>query len=298
MAGFSHTAWSRGLEIAAGQWGCATLAQLSNCGLSGDALEEAVLRGHLLRPHKGVYCFGPITTPHARAMAAVLSCGGQALLSHRWCLWLFGLLRFPPNGPVDVTTQSLSGRTDVIPHRTRLALTPDRNHGIPCTRPERAILDSVGLLTPKQLRRAVNQGQVDRLFTAATLREMVATTRGRKTRTLGQLVPLDQRGATRSLLEDLLFDLCRAQDWARPDINEIVEGIECDFVFRDRRVILEADGWFVHGTRIAFENDHEIRLMLEAARWRVIPVTYRMVTQSWTSTRDRLARVLGVSSQE
>jgi hypothetical protein len=196
MAGFSHTAWSRGLEIAAGQWGCATSIQLSKCGLSGDALEEAVLRGRLLRPHNGVSAFGPITTRHARAMAAVLSCGRHALVSHLWCLWLFGLLRYPPDTLVDITTPSLSGRTD----------------GIPWNRPERAILDSVGLLTPKQLRRAVNQGQIDRLFTAETLREMVATTRGRETEILKELVPLHQRGATRSLLEDLLFDLCRAED--------------------------------------------------------------------------------------
>nr|MEA2167135.1 hypothetical protein [Solirubrobacteraceae bacterium] len=45
-------------------------------------------------------------------------------------------------------------------------------------------------------------------------------------------------------------------------------------------------------TRIAFENDHEIRLMLEAAGWRVIGVTYRMVTHGWTTTRDHLDAVL------
>ncbi|MEA2168330.1 MAG: hypothetical protein QOF76_1630 [Solirubrobacteraceae bacterium] len=32
--------------------------------------------------------------------------------------------------------------------------------------------------------------------------------------------------------------------------------------------------------------------MLEAARWRVIPVTYRMVTTGWITTRDRLGAVL------
>ncbi|MEA2169995.1 MAG: hypothetical protein QOF76_3295, partial [Solirubrobacteraceae bacterium] len=156
MGESEHTAWAAASQIAADQWNCATTRQLRKCGLSYSAINRAVARSQLFAAHPTVYSFGPITTPHVRAMAAVLSCGRHALVSHLWCLWLFGLLRYPPDTLVDITTASLSGRTDVNPHRTRVILTPDRNNGIPCTRPERAILDSVGLLTPKQLRRAVN----------------------------------------------------------------------------------------------------------------------------------------------
>lgn len=126
----------------------------------------------------------------------------------------------------------------------------------------------------------VNQAQIKRLASAEKLRAFVDPY---------------QHGATRSALEDLLFDVCREHGWPLPLINEVVDGVECDFVFGDLRTIVQADGWAFHFTRIAFEDDHAIRLYLESRGHRVIAVTQRQVKAR--ATRAQLAAVLASSGR-
>ncbi len=59
--------------------------------------------------------------------------------------------------------------------------------------------------------------------------------------------------------------------------------------------MIAADGFAFHGTRIAFENDHEVRLFLEAQGERVIAVTYRQVTKERATTAARLRAILELS---
>ncbi len=88
----------------------------------------------------GVFSLGtPITTPYQRAMAAVLATGG--LLSHEWCRWLFGVGRLPRHDPDVTVTGNRRSRDGLTLHRTRAPLIADMNHGIPCTRPERMVID-------------------------------------------------------------------------------------------------------------------------------------------------------------
>ena len=46
--------------------------------------------------------------------------------------------------------------------------------------------------------------------------------------------------------------------------------VEGDFVWVDRRVVLEASPFFTHGSREAQERDVERRRLLVAAGWRVV----------------------------
>jgi very-short-patch-repair endonuclease len=48
-----------------------------------------------------------------------------------------------------------------------------------------------------------------------------------------------------------------------------------DFAWPELRVGLECDGWAHHGDRVAFGKDRDRFAELAAARWRVLPVTWR-----------------------
>jgi predicted transcriptional regulator of viral defense system len=81
-------------RLARRQHGVVSRAQLLELGLGEAAIEHRLARGRLHRLWRGVYAVGrPETTRKGRWMAAVLSCGPMALLSHRSAAGLWGLLR-------------------------------------------------------------------------------------------------------------------------------------------------------------------------------------------------------------
>ena len=139
------------------------------------------------------------------------------------------------------------------------------------------VIDCAPDLTDKDLRRLVNDVQIKRLA------DVDAPQSGRQppprpshAERLDGDWPIDDHGATRSLLEDLLFDLDRDYGLPLPEINAVIEGVECDFSYR-RTIIIEADGYAFHGTKIAFENDRDKWLApRDAASGRAVvpPVTY------------------------
>ncbi len=282
-------------RIAAGQHGNVTTAQLHVCGLSARAIRRAVERGQLYPVHRRVYAVGrPPVAPLERAMAGVLAGGLGAVLSHHWSAWLWAL-RPLPAGPPEVTApRTRNQRPGLVLHLSRgLDARDTTTHwGVPTTTAARSLLDMAPTLAPKDLRRAVNDAQIKKLTRAEHLRALAARTAGRATRRLTALVPLDQHGATRSLLEDLLFDMARQAAWPLPQINAHVHRIECDFVFWHKRLIIEADGFGYHATRDGFESDHARRLALQALGWRVVAVTYDQLTTHHHRTRAQLTAII------
>ncbi|MEA2123256.1 MAG: hypothetical protein QOI80_38 [Solirubrobacteraceae bacterium] len=154
------------------------------------------------------------------------------------------------------------------------------------------VIDCAPSLRFDDLRRLANDVQIKRLATADDIRRAIAAHPGRATRELQRLVPQDQRGATRSLLEDLLFELARERSIPLPEINAIVEGVEVDFSYPDRNVVIEADGYEFHHTRAQFEDDRAKRLHLEARGQRVLWVSYRQVTELRDRTGDQLEAII------
>jgi hypothetical protein len=70
-------------ELAAGQWGVVSRAQLRGLGLGRGPIDGRLRTGSLRRVHRGVYAVGGATLPReGRWLAAVLACGDGAVLSH------------------------------------------------------------------------------------------------------------------------------------------------------------------------------------------------------------------------
>lgn len=89
-------------------------------------------------------------------------------------------------------------------------------------------------------------------------------------------------------LEQRLFALFRRASLSAPEVNAhlVVEGISMmpDFMWRDARLIVEADSRRVHGTIAAFEKDRLRDQRLAAAGWTVIRCT-------WAQVRDEPERL-------
>jgi very-short-patch-repair endonuclease/predicted transcriptional regulator of viral defense system len=240
------------------QHGVVTSAQLRSAGTSDQTIRRWTIAGRLHRLYRDVYAIGYKSRAwETRWMAAVLACCGyrgleseDAFLSHASAAALWGLLK-PGPGSIDVAIVGETGRArrrGLRIHRPRtleLTMTTSRS-GIPVTDPARTIADlrrakpSRGGATPAQVRRAMRQAEVLGL----------------------RLGPGSQADRTRSDLERLFLRICRRHDIPAPEVNVDVGGLEVDFLWRDRRLVVETDGYRYHRGRIAYENDHDRDLRL------------------------------------
>jgi very-short-patch-repair endonuclease len=95
---------------------------------------------------------------------------------------------------------------------------------------------------------------------------------------------------TKSELEERFLKLCRQAGLPKPRVNAWVAGLEVDFLFADRRLVVETDGWRHHRSRDAFERDRQRDAILASAGYRVLRFTYRQVTEDPTIVRNALYR--------
>ncbi len=275
-------------DIAARQHGVVALAQLEDVGLSVRAVQKRVARGRLYRVHEGVYAVGhPLIGRDGRFMAAVLACGSGALLSHCSAAELWGLRQSGDN-TVDVTAPNRRGRIPALidAHRDGLLVAGDRTRrrGIPCTTVSRTLLDLAGVVSPWELRKAVSEAEVLRILDIAEVRTLARRCRGRRgvarlRLCIDEISPATRK--TRSELERSFLRRCERNGLPRPEVNVPLDvgGIKLrpDFLWRDARVILEADSRRYHGTGSAFELDRQREQRFFAAGWHVVRCTWRQV---------------------
>ncbi len=213
-------------------------------------------------------------TREGRWLAAVLAAGDDAVLSHATAAAAWDLRA--SEGVIHVTVPGDPGRrrlAGVRIHRSR-TLTPDQttvHRGIPITTPARTIIDLSRTLTGRPLEQLVNRAE--RLVDFDELRQ---ATRSRSLKAqLSRYTPT----LTRSELEEAFLRLCDDYGIQRPETNAIVEGFEVDFLWRDKRLIVEVDGYEHHRTPTAFETDRERDVILTLAQWRVMRFTWTQVHQ-------------------
>ena len=275
-------------RLAGRQYGVVSRAQLYEIGFDNPALERRIAAGRLHRLHRGVYAVGhTIVPPRGRWLAAVLSCGDGAVLSHRSAAALWGI-RPNSTAKVDVTVSHTSGvrsRGAVIVHRSRRPVEALKRDGIPVTTPGRTLLDLATALPRRQLEKAAEMAEALRL-------DVVVDDGHPGARRLRDASGHDLGHTTRSPLEDEFLELCDRYEIPRPCVNAIVEGFEVDFCWPDERLIVETDGR-QHLTRAAFERDRARDALLTALDWRVMRFTRRQVRRDGATV---VARVLSARS--
>ena len=82
---------------------------------------------------------------------------------------------------------------------------------------------------------------------------------------------------TRSELESRFLALCRRHRLPNPEVNVRVGQFLVDFLWRDRRLAVEVDGFETHGTRSAFEADRARDTQLMLLGHDVVRFTWRQI---------------------
>jgi hypothetical protein len=294
---------ARDLEVAAlasRQHGVVTHAQLLECGLSADAIKRRARTGRLHRLYRGVYAVGHrALSPDGRLLAAALSCGAGAVLSHRTAAHLWDLRRSSA-ARIDVTIPGDPGRRPRVGIRLHRSATLHPEHvttlrGLPVTTPSRTLFDLAAAVPPRQLERALEEAEVQRQDVGAGLAALLGAHPTRAgTRNLRAALARHHADPTltRSDLEDNVLELCDDHGLPRPAVNVGILGHEVDFLWPDRRLVLEADGFAYHRTREAFERDRRRDAHLLAHGYRVVRVTHRRLTAEPAAVANVLRRVL------
>ncbi len=228
-------------------------------------------------------------------MAAVLAVGrgpmraGEPLLdywgaavSHRGAAVLWELLPYT-SGTVDVIVPGNGGRArraGVRVHRSRSLARRDvvSRQGVPLTSSARTVEDLrravaagwPGALTPRELRKAVRQANV-----------------------LG--LPVDEEGRrvrTRGDLEEDFLRLCRRHRLPLPEVNVRVGAFLVDFIWRERRLVVETDHYIHHRGRAAFQDDRGRGLELRRLGYEVLQLSEKQIDEEARRVAETLGAIL------
>jgi very-short-patch-repair endonuclease len=185
---------------------------------------------------------------------------------------LWGLLNATGEADVSVSVARQTGRArqrGIRLHRCRTlpASAVTRRNNIPVTTPARTIADLRGAVSGRELRRATRQAEVLGLR-------------------LGESV---ERDGTRSDLERDFLHICRRYRLPAPEVNVRVGPYLVDFLWRDRRLVVETDGYRYHRGRQAFRDDHARDLELRAQGFEAIRLSEEQVGEE----PEKVAAILG-----
>jgi predicted transcriptional regulator of viral defense system len=275
--------------LARRQYGLVALWQLDELRLTANAVCKRVAAGRLHRIHHGVYAVGHSgLARHGRFMAATLACGPQAVLSHRPAAALRNLgLRV--RAWVDVTAPGSRGREceGIRVHSAATLTARDVTvvDGIPCTTLARTLLDVAEDATAREVQRACDRAEAQRLLDMADIQDVLCRANGRRGAGVLRSVVAEHRVGstlTRNELEERFLAICRAAGLPPDAVNAWISypaggGAEADFLWRAQRLIVEVDGRDVHSTRRAFESDRRGDQQLLLLGWRVVRFTWRQV---------------------
>jgi very-short-patch-repair endonuclease len=186
-------------------------------------------------------------------MAAVLACGGGAVLSHSSAaaLWRIGSEQ---SGLVEISLPSSSRRRRPgirIHRRSSLNLGRDltTEHGIPVTTPIQTLIDVSLRLDRPGVERMINEADKYSLTNPPQLRKALDARTGEpgvaKLRHI-----LDRRTfrLTKEELERRFLPLARKAGLPSPLTGQFVNGFEVDFYWPDLGLVVETDGLRYHRT--------------------------------------------------
>jgi very-short-patch-repair endonuclease len=126
------------------------------------------------------------------------------------------------------------------------------------------------MASPEEYRRGIRQAEVRGLPTGLAVRP----------------------APTRSELEDRFLALCRHHRLPEPEVNVRIGAVTVDFLWRERRLVVETDGYRYHRGETAFEQDHARDLRLRALGYDVMRLSFWQVTRDPEAVAALISREL------
>ncbi len=288
-------------QIAAQQHGVVTRDQLIAASVPVHRIEYRLRQGRLRRLYPGVYRTGAVVSAHEPAMAAVLACGQDAVLSYCSAAVPWGVLHATaPLSPVEISVRS--GRRAPGPgvrvHRISTLFDDEVTHhdNLPLTTPARTLLDLAAVLDARALESAVARAERKGLADRKSILRLLDRHPARRGVKVLRAIVGDGGSPTftRSEAEARFLSLLRRTRLPRPEANVIVQGYEVDFLWRRERLIAEIDGFAFHSSRGAFERDRRLDALLGAAGFGVLRMTWHQVTREPEAVLIAVAQALAV----
>lgn len=282
--------------LAERQHGVISTQQLFELGYSAKAISRATVSGRLHQIHWGVFGVGhSALSRQGRCLAAVLSCGAGALLSHRSAAWLWGLTKWWPP-VVEVTASSpREARREIRVHSTAITIPEDRSasENIPVTAIPRTLLDFAAV-DPRFLGGVIENAERLGLLDLIAIDAFLKRSRGfRGVARLREALEIYRDPAfTRSRLERRFLALVKRAGLPRPSMNYFVEGYELDAYWRAERFAIELDTYDYHGGHVAFEQDRLRQEDLKLAGIEMTRVTGVRIDREPEAVVSRLRRLL------
>jgi very-short-patch-repair endonuclease len=297
----------RGLAMVAGaQRGVAHRSQLAVLGFSRGAVARRVRGGSLFPVFNAVFAVGhPHLGPLALETAALLQAGPDCVLSHRSAALLWDLTSTSGRrGSVDVTVagRRVHSRAGLAVRQVALLDARDvrLRRGLPVTAPARTLIDIAAVSSgDAELDRHLAQARMMELVTDDDLEAAMDRCPGRTG--VGRLRALlrAERGpaVTRSEAERRLRALLDAARLPPPLYNAELHGFLVDALWAPQRLVVEVDGYRVHGQRAAFEADRARDQKLAANGYAVLRVTWRQLESEPMAVLARLAQALALAQR-
>jgi very-short-patch-repair endonuclease len=129
-------------------------------------------------------------------------------------------------------------------------------HGIPVTTPARTLDDLHRVLPQTEFAAALRQAEYLHLPSGNRFKP----------------------DGTRSDLEGRMLSLCRRHRLPKPAVNTSLDRYLVDFLWADRSLVVEVDGWESHRTRSAFEEDRARDARLKLLGYEVVRFTRRQLS--------------------
>jgi very-short-patch-repair endonuclease len=292
----------RGLAlVAAAQRGLARRPQLVEVGIGRGSIAHRVSAGSLHRVLPSVFAVGhPALEPWAFATAALLYCGDDCVLSHGTAAALWGIV---PHAPPDVSVTMVRRHVRQPPglriHRVSDLDARDVrfSEGLPVTAPARTLIDFAGTASGGALEVALNEVRVLRLVTDEQLEQAMDRCPLRKgVGPLRALLAGEQGPAlTRSEAERRLRRMVERGQLPWPQFNVWLYGHLVDALWPAPKLVVEVDGYGVHGHRHAFESDRRRDQQLAAEGFVVVRMTLRQLRDQEMAVLASLSQALAVA---
>jgi very-short-patch-repair endonuclease len=274
-------------ELAALQHGMVSRAQLLGLGCGRRWIQLRIDTGRLHQVHPGVYAVGHrAITREGRWMAAVLSSGPGAVLSHRSAAALWSI-RPTSRASVDVTVAHRSRSSHLIRRHVSRVPRDERGAkgGIPVTSVPRTIFDLAAVEDADAVVSMLREAEFHRLWDRLSLWHLLERYPGKRgSRTIRlalERLREEPSGRKRSKLEKRFAPFLRRHNLPLPRFNDWIllgsKRYQVDCHWQGTGQIVELDGWEGHRTRTAFREDRARDRALRVAGYSVIRLTWNQL---------------------